>query len=255
MLFQRRLGERVSSYLIIALAAFFAGGLNAIAGGGSFLTFPALVFIGLPPVTANATSTLAVFPGYLGSAMGFRDDVAKVERATLVRFVIIALIGGLAGSLLLLVTSNELFSFIVPWLLLLATILFAFGDWMRAKLSDMSLPETPALMIVSIYGGYFNGGLGIILLSLFSALGMRDLNIMNGLKSWLSFALSAISVATFAVAGIIAWSEAGIMMIASTIGGYTGAHLARALPRPVMRGFIVLVGMVMSAVFFWRQFS
>ena len=242
----------MSSWLVIAVAAFFAGGLNAIAGGGSFLTFPALVFAGLPPVSANATSTLAVFPGYLGSAMGFRADIAKVERATFMRYLVIALIGGLLGSLLLLVTSNRTFSMIVPWLLLFATILFAFGDKLQARLSHLNLPEKTAMMLVSVYGGYFNGGLGIILLSVFSALGKRDLNVTNGLKAWLSFALSAISVATFAIAGIIAWREAGVMMVASTIGGYAGAQVARALPRPVMRGLIVAVGLGMSAVFFWR---
>ena len=240
----------MTSYIVITVAAFFAGILNAIAGGGSFLTFPALIFAGVPPVAANATSTLAVFPGYLGSAVGFKDDIGKVPRATVIRYVIIALIGGLAGSLILLATSDRLFSTIVPWLLLFATLLFAFGDAIRARLSKAKLPEKTALMAVSVYGGYFNGGLGIILLSLFSALGMRDLNQMNGLKSGLSFVLSAISVATFAVALIIYWSEAGVMMIASTIGGYAGAHVAKALPKHVIRGFIIIVGLVMSAVFF-----
>ncbi|HHI82297.1 MAG TPA: sulfite exporter TauE/SafE family protein, partial [Rhizobiales bacterium] len=122
----------------------------------------------------------------------------------------------------------------------------------QARLSHLNLPEKTAMMLVSVYGGYFNGGLGIILLSVFSALGKRDLNVTNGLKAWLSFALSAISVATFAIAGIIAWREAGVMMVASTIGGYAGAQVARALPRPVMRGLIVAVGLGMSAVFFWR---
>lgn len=240
----------MTSYIVITVAAFFAGILNALAGGGSFLTFPALIFAGVPPVAANATSTLAVFPGYLGSAVGFKDDIAKVPRSTVIRYVIIALIGGLLGSLILLSTSDRVFSSIVPWLLLLATLLFAFGDALRARLAKAELPEKTALMVVSIYGGYFNGGLGIILLSLFSALGMRDLNQMNGLKSGLSFVLSAISVATFAVAGIIYWSEAGIMMVASTVGGYVGAHVAKALPKKVIRGFIITVGLVMSAVFF-----
>lgn len=240
----------MTSYIVITVAAFFAGILNAIAGGGSFLTFPALIFAGVPPVAANATSTLAVFPGYLGSAVGFKDDIAKVPRATIIRYVIIALIGGLIGSLILLSTSDRLFSSIVPWLLLIATLLFAFGDALRARLSKAKLPEKTALMVVSIYGGYFNGGLGIILLSLFSALGMRDLNQMNGLKSSLSFVLSAISVATFAVADIIHWSEAGVMMIASTIGGYAGAHVAKALPKKVIRGLIIAVGLIMSTVFF-----
>ena len=242
----------MSSYIVIIVAAFFAGILNAIAGGGSFLTFPALIFAGVPPVAANATSTLAVFPGYLGSALGFRDDLARVPRATIVTYVVIALIGGLAGSLILLATSDRMFSAIVPWLLLIATVLFAFGDKIRERLSHLALPEKTALMVVSTYGGYFNGGLGIILLSLFSALGMRDLDQMNGLKAGLSFVLSAISVVTFAVAGIIYWSQAGAMMVASTAGGYVGAHVAKALPKKVIRGFIIAVGLIMSAVFFIR---
>ena len=242
----------MTSYIVITIAAFFAGILNALAGGGSFLTFPALIFAGVPPVAANATSTLAVFPGYLGSAVGFKDDIARVPKATIVRYVIIAVIGGVVGSLILLATSDRLFSTIVPWLLLFATLLFAFGDAIRARLSKARLPEKTALMAVSVYGGYFNGGLGIVLLSLFSALGMRDLNQMNGLKSGLSFVLSAVSVATFGVAGIIYWSEAGVMMVASTIGGYAGAQVAKALPKHVIRGFIIVVGFVMSAVFFIR---
>ena len=242
----------MSSYIVITIAAFFAGVLNALAGGGSFLTFPALIFAGVPPVAANATSTLAVFPGYLGSALGFRKDIESLDRAVVIRYVVIALIGGLVGSLILLATSDRLFSAIVPWLLLVATFLFAFGDWIRARLSGANLPEKTALMVVSVYGGYFNGGLGIILLSLFSALGMRDLNQMNGLKSGLSFVLSAISVATFALAGIIYWSEAGVMMVASTVGGYAGAHVAKALPKRIIRGFIIVVGLTMALVFFIR---
>lgn len=244
----------MTSYIVITIAAFLAGVLNALAGGGSFLTFPALVFAGVPPVAANATSTLAVFPGYAGSAVGFMDDIARVPRAMVVRYVVIALIGGLIGSLILLATSDRLFSAIVPWLLLAATFLFAFGDRLRARLSRVNLPERAALMVVSTYGGYFNGGLGIILLSLFSALGMRDLDQMNGLKAGLSFVLSAISVATFAVAGIIYWSEAGVMMVASTVGGYVGAHVAKALPKSVIRGFIIAVGLIMSAVFFIKYY-
>ena len=243
----------MSSLILITVAAFFAGGLNAIAGGGTFLTFPALVFTGIAPVMANATSTLAVFPGYFGSALGFRKDIARFDRHRLVRLITIALVGGLAGSLLLLVTSNRLFSFIVPWLLLAATLLFAFGGWLKQRLQSFHLPETPTMLAVSVYGGYFNGGLGIVLLAVFAALGMRDLDQMNGLKSWLSFCLSAISVATFAVAGIIAWPEAIAMMTASTAGGYAGAHLAKRLPRTAVRVFIVVTGLTMSAVFFYKQ--
>ncbi len=241
--------------LVLTAAAFFAGVLNTVAGGGTFLTFPALVYAGVPPVAANATSTVAVFPGYLGGAIGFRKEIAALDRKLLVRIVAATAIGGLAGSLLLLASSNDAFSFVVPFLLAFATLAFAFGDrvqaWTREKRTGGNQTTTGALL-VSIYGGYFNGGLGIMLLALFSLWGMRDLNVMNGLKSVLSFLLSAISVATFAIAGIVEWPQAVVMMVAATVGGYAGAPLARALPRRAVRGVVILVGASMSAVFFWR---
>lgn len=216
------------------------------------MTFPALVYAGVPVVAANATSTLAVFPGYVASALGFRDDIAKISRAKLYLYFGIAIVGGVAGSLILLATSDRVFGVIVPWLLLAATGLFAFGDWLRAKISKFRLPEKISMLLVSIYGGYFNGGLGIILLAVFSALGMKDLNQMNGLKAGLSVVLSAVSVATFAVAGVIYWSQVSVMMVASMAGGYAGARLAKALPKSFIRGFIILVGLIMSAIFFLK---
>lgn len=248
----------MESILLIA-AAFGAGILNTVAGGGTFLTFPALVFTGMPPVMANATSTVAVFPGYLGGAFGFRSELAGFDRRRLLRLVIITLVGGLVGSSLLLVSSNEAFSMVVPFLLLGATLAFLFGDrvrqWAAAKARDVSSERASGLFAVALYGGYFNGGLGIVLLALFSLWGMTDLNRMNALKSGLSFLLSAISVAVFAVAGLVAWPQAFIMMLAATAGGYAGAPLARALPKPVVRGVIATVGFGMSTVFFWRLVS
>jgi len=242
--------------LLILLAAFFAGVLNTIAGGGTFLTFPALVFIGVPPVFANATSAVAVFPGYLGGALGFRAELAKFDRNLIVRLVAITLAGGLAGSLLLLVSSDAAFSVVVPFLLLAATLAFLLGDHIRAWAASQSRAVTPygaaGLFAVSVYGGYFNGGLGIVLLALFALWGMSDIHAMNGLKNGLSFALSAISVAIFAVGGLIAWQYAVPMMIASTLGGYVGAPIARMLPKPVVRALVAIVGFGMSAVFFWR---
>lgn len=244
----------MTEYLILAVAAFFAGVLNTVAGGGTFLTFPALVYTGVPPVTANATSAVAVFPGYLGGAAGFRREIASFERGRLLRITAATVVGGLVGSLLLLVSSNEAFSAVVPFLLALATLAFAFGDriqrWAREHSIGAEGPVGTAL--VALYGGYFNGGLGIVLLALFSLWGMRDLNLMNGLKNGLSFVLSAISVATFAVAGLVEWPQAILMMAAATVGGYAGAPLARALPRAVIRAVVILVGATMSAVFFWR---
>lgn len=158
---------------------------------------------------ANATSAVAVFPGYLGGTAGFRSELAAIDRRKLLRIAGVTAVGGLVGSLLLLVSSNEAFSAVVPFLLALATLAFAFGDRMqaRARARNPGRAEggSGGTLLVSMYGGYFNGGLGIVLLALFSLWGMRDLNTMNGLKNGLSFILSAISVAVFAVAGIVAW--------------------------------------------------
>lgn len=245
--------------ILILCAAFGAGILNTIAGGGTFLTFPALVFIGVPPVMANATSAVAVFPGYLGGALGFRNEIGRFEKKQLLRLIGVTLIGGLIGSLLLLVSSNEAFSIVVPFLLLGATLAFLHGEKIRNWAATKSRAVTPfgtvSLLMVSIYGGYFNGGLGIVLLALFALWGMVNLHEMNGLKSGLSSALSAVSVAVFAVGGLVAWDHAIGMMIASTLGGYAGAPVARALPKSVVRGLIASVGFSMSAVFFWRLIS
>jgi uncharacterized protein len=245
-------------YILLAVAAFSAGVLNTVAGGGTFLTFPALVYTGVPLVAANATSAVAVFPGYLGGALGFKSELATYERSRLLRIVAFTAIGGMSGSLLLLVSSNDAFSIVVPFLLTGATLAFAFGDrlqvWMQHH-RDGKPEGALGTVLVSIYGGYFNGGLGIVLLALFSLWGMRNLNVMNGLKNGLSFILSMVSVATFATAGIVAWPQAVLMMVAATVGGYAGAPLARRLPRKVVRAVVILVGATMSAIFFARLFA
>ena len=242
--------------LLILIAAFSAGVLNTIAGGGTFLTFPALVFIGVPPVVANATSAVAVFPGYLGGVLGFREELRSFDKTQMLRLLMVTFVGGLIGAVLLLVSSNKAFSFVVPFLLLAATLAFLYGDQIRAWATKKSHAVTPygtvSLLLVSIYGGYFNGGLGIILLALFALWGMVDINKMNGLKMGLSFALSAVSVAVFAIGGLVVWHYALGMMVAATLGGYAGAPIARALPKSVVRRLIALVGFSMSAVFFWR---
>jgi len=247
----------VAELALLVAAAFGAGILNTIAGGGTFLTFPALVFAGVPPVAANATSAVAVFPGYLGGALGFGREIRGLGRGLLLRLTGVTLLGGLAGSLLLLVSSNAAFSAVVPFLLLGATLAFLFGDALRDLAARHAVAPygSAGLFAVSLYGGYFNGGLGIVLLALFALWGMTDIHRMNGLKSFLSFALSAISVATFAVAGLVAWPQAVAMMLAASAGGYAGAPLARALPRAAVRAVIAAVGFGMSAVFFWRLLS
>ena len=242
--------------IILISAAFGAGILNTIAGGGTFLTFPALVFAGISPVAANATSAVAVFPGYLGGAVGFRQELKEFDRSVLIRLTIMTVFGGIIGSGLLLFSSNRAFSIVVPFLLLASTLIFLFSDNIRRFTETYSRSFTAygsiGIFFASIYGGYFNGGLGIVLLALFSLWGMINIHQMNGLKSGLSFILSAISVLIFSIGGLVEWYEAIVMMIASSVGGYAGAPIARLLPKKAVRGIVALVGFVMSGVFFLR---
>ena len=246
-------------HLILLLAAAFgAGALNAVAGGGSFLTLPALVFTGMPPVIANATGTVALLPGYISGALGFREDLEAPPGLSLGTLAALSLVGGALGATLLLVTDDKTFSQIVPWLLLLATLLFAVGPMLLRKLKEGRAGSASAgksavgMLAVSIYGGYFNGGLGILLLALFGLLGQTKLNAMNGMKNVVSALLTAIAVAIYAWGGLVAWPQALVMMLAATAGGYFGARLARRVPAPVMRASIVVVGLIMSVLFFLR---
>ncbi|WP_333708484.1 sulfite exporter TauE/SafE family protein [Tepidimonas ignava] len=241
---------------LLAAAAVAAGALNAVAGGGSFLTFPALVFAGLPPIAANATSAVAVSPGYLGSTLGYRAELAALPRARLWREGLLAASGGVLGALLLLVTPAATFRAIVPWLLLAATLVFAFGPWLVRRLGR-GRPAPPAaralgLLLVAVYGGYFNGGLGIVLMALYAATGETDIQRANALKNINSLLLSLLSVATFVLAGVVAWAPALLMMVAATAGGWLGARAARRLPATAVRAVVVGTGVVMSVLFFVR---
>jgi uncharacterized membrane protein YfcA len=229
--------------------------LNAIAGGGSFLTFPALVFAGVPPLAANATSAMAVSPGYLGSTWGFRAELKALPKSLLRKEVTIAALGGLIGAGLLLVTPAKVFSGLVPWLLLVATALFAAGPWFAKGNSGQGQPawRLPGLMLVAVYGGYFNGGLGILLMALYTLTGESKLNTVNALKNLNSFVLSLLSVLAFALAGAIVWPQAIWMMVLATAGGWVGARLAKRLPVQWVRWLVIATGLVMSAVFFSRM--
>lgn len=242
--------------LILLTAAFLAGAMNAVAGGGSFLTLPALIYAGVPPVAANATGTVALLPGYASGVYGYRQDLTPVGNLSLPLLSVVSLAGGLAGAGLLLVTPDSVFRGIVPWLLLLATGLFAFGNILAQRLRSLGLHGNGALLgtlfAVSVYGGYFNGGLGILLLAQLSLFGMTDLNAMNGLKNLFSAVLTAIAVVAYAAGGAVEWPKALLMTVAAVAGGYVGARVGRKIPKPVLRAGIITVGLVMSAVFFLK---
>ncbi|PWQ93547.1 sulfite exporter TauE/SafE family protein [Leucothrix arctica] len=245
-----------SDVILLLTAAFIAGALNAVAGGGSFLTLPALVFTGIPPVVANATGTVALLPGYISGAFGFREDLKAPPGLSLVSLAIISIVGGAIGAVLLIFTNDQVFRQIIPWLLLLATGLFAFGPMILNKFKQDSEVTTSfvkaglGMFSVAIYGGYFNGGLGILLLALLGLLGQTNLNAMNGVKNVVSALLTAIAVLIYAWGDVIAWSQALIMMVAATIGGYLGARVARRIPATVFRMCIVIMGLIMSILFF-----
>lgn len=249
-------------WALLSAAAFGAGVLNAIAGGGSFLTLPALVFTGVPPIAANATSALAVSPGYLGSVWGFRAELGALDRRLLQREAWVSAIGGVGGALLLLVTPAKVFSGLVPWLLLFATLLFALGPRLAhmsrrvghdgAETAGLARWRTPGLLLVSVYGGYFNGGLGILLMALYTLTGEARIHTANALKNYNSFVLSLLSVVAFAVAGAIVWPQAMVMMVCATFGGVAGARLAKRLPVTWVRALVIGIGLAMTVLFFLR---
>lgn len=240
---------------MLVVAAFLGGGINAVAGGGSFFTFPALVWAGVPPVAANASGTMALLPGYMASTWGFREDLRAPERLSMGAVLATSLVGGSIGAGLLLITPDAVFSGIVPWLLLAATLLFAFGPSLLQRINSSGGESAPtvqlvALLLVCVYGGYFNGGLGIVLLAVLGLLGHTGLNRMQGLKNLVSAVLTAIAVALYALGGAIVWLQALVMMISAVAGGYVVARAARKLPEATIRTVVIVTGAIMTVVFF-----
>lgn len=242
-------------FIVLSTAAFAGGALNALAGGGSFLTLPALIYCGIPAVAANATGTLALLPGYFASVWGFRKNLSGPDCPSLKLVIVLATLGGGLGAVLLLLTPDTVFRALVPWLLLASTALFAAGPWLTQRLAQGAIggaaATTATLLPACIYGGYFNGGLGILLLAVFALLGMRNLNTMNGLKNLVSALLTLIAVGIYIYGGAIVWGQALLMMVAATAGGYAGARLAYRIPTNLMRLFIIAVGLIMAGLFFW----
>ncbi len=243
--------------LLLILAAFAAGAQNAIAGGGSFLTFPALVFAGVPPIQANASSTVVVFPAALSAAWGYRHDFQKFEGVGMLPLILISTLGGALGAGLLLATPQQLFGQVVPWLLAMATLLFAFGrqvtPWLRQRIHIGPAALLAIQFVIAIYGGYFGGAIGIMMLALYGLFGLTDLNAMNGMKSLVAGLLNAVAVVVFIIAGKVWWFEAGIMVGACMLGGYAGARLGRRINPTILRWVIVAIGTTMTVIFFARR--
>ncbi len=247
----------MASYLLLIAAALGAGLMNSVAGGGSFLTFPALVFTGVPSIIANATSTVALFPGALASAWAYRQDFKGLEKLPLKPALVVSIAGGIVGALLLLFTSQQTFDDIIPWLLLCATLAFAFGPRVMKTLQRQLWMGPKTLIIfqffVGIYGGYFGGAVGIIMLAVWSLAGLSDIHAMNGGRTLLGGVMNAAAVVCFVIAGKIWWFQTAIMLVAAVAGGYAGARFARRVNPSWIRAAIIVVSIAVTAAFFLRS--
>ena len=253
--------------VLILLAAAVGGVVNSIAGGGTLLTFPALVGLGIPAVVANATSTVALWPGTAASMWGYSDLLTGM-RSWVMRFAIPSLAGGLVGALLLIKTPPSRFDLIVPWLVLGATLLFVAQQPLAKRIvreavsrppdrsvddhtADRAVEPTAKLLLyqfgVAIYGGYFGAGIGILMLAALGFMGFRNIHRMNGLKNWGGLCANAVAAATFAFSGLVSWPVAGTMAVGATVGGYGGSRLAQRVPQSWVRQSIIAIGLA-SAV-------
>jgi uncharacterized protein len=250
--------SKMQSYLLLVLAGLLAGTMNAVAGGGSFVAFPAMVLVGLPPIAANATSTVALFPGTIASTWAYRDDLRGIAGIRLNVLLLIGLAGGLTGSILLRVTPGGAFDLVIPWLLLLATLTFAGGRHLSDRLRRHVRIGRPTFLVIqfflSIYGGYFGGAIGLMMMAVWTLIDGSELKAMASTRTALVSAANGAAVVCFAVAGAVHWPQMLAMMVSAIGGGYYGARYARHLPPTVLRWFVVVLSAVVTVVFFLRRY-
>ena len=252
--------------LTVAAAAFAAGTVNSIAGGGTLISFPARLGIGLTGQQANVTSTLALWPGSIGGFLGHRKDLAGTKRFAL-RLWPPSLLGAALGAYLMLVTSSKTFDQLVPWLILTATLLMAANEPISKMMGHVHggersrnwwLGAIAFQFLVGIYGGYFGAGIGILMLAALSLLGLTDIHQMNGLKNFLALSINGIAIFCFLGAeflfhrGNVVWASVGLMAVASVAGGFFGSHMAHRVGRKTVRAVVILVGFVLTAWYFYK---
>lgn len=248
--------------IFLFFAGALGGAINAVAGGGSFVAFPALLFTGVPPVAANATNTLALWLGTTASGGAYRKQL-NIPRRVMIPLIAASAIGGVAGAFLLIKTSAQTFLRVLPWLLLGATLLFACGKHLTGRISAGISRESSDAAVAgaaifelgaAVYGGYFGGGLGIVNLAMLAALGMTDIHAMNKLKVILGAVINGVAAIAFIATGFILWPQAGVMTAGAIVGGYGSAHYAQKLPQIWIRGFVILIGAIMTVYFFVRAY-
>ncbi|HVB62446.1 MAG TPA: sulfite exporter TauE/SafE family protein [Ktedonobacteraceae bacterium] len=261
--------------ILLFIAAILGGTLNAVAGGGTFITLPSLIFTGVLPINANATSTVALWPGTVASISAYRKELVKQDRLVLLVLGVTSLIGGVLGAELLIGTSQSTFVILLPYLLLLATVLFAVSTpittWMRERRtaqraqqeSQESAVAVPGKvtwlrlvviacfqLIIAVYGGYFGGGIGILMLATLGLMGMENIHEMNSVKTLLTALINGVALVIFIIRGIVEWPQALVMIAGAIIGGYGAAYFARKIDQRFVRVFVILVGLSMTVYFF-----
>lgn len=245
--------------------AILGGAINSVAGGGSFLCFPALLFTGVPPVNANATNTLALWPGTLASVGAYRREFHKASPKQVLSLVITGIAGALVGAIILLKTPQLTFLRMVPWLLASATVIFCFSSrisrWVRGREARTGtngrLITGAALvqLVIAVYIGFFGAGAGILMLALFAFMGMESIHTMNAFKTMLASICNGVALIAFVVARAIFWPQALLMLVGAALGGYFGAHFAQKVAPAKVRMFVIFIGAGLSTYFFWKQYA
>ncbi|MBB3999933.1 sulfite exporter TauE/SafE family protein [Aureimonas pseudogalii] len=249
----------ITAIAFLFAAGFLAGAINAVAGGGTFLTFGALTLVGVPPISANATSSITQFPGYVTSTLAYWTDIRRMWRGALV-LAGVSVAGSLVGALVLLSLDNPQFQGLVPWLLVAATALFAAGPWLKPKprheadaARGRSLASPLLQFLTAIYGGFFGAGMGIMMLATLGLTESDDYHRLNALKNMLATVIAMVAIVVFVSGGVVAWPQALAMIPGVALGGYAGVWIARRVPALAVRLVVIAVGSALAAYYFWRN--
>jgi uncharacterized protein len=246
----------INPYLLLSVAGLVAGLINSVAGGGMFITFPALVFTGVPSIIANASSTIALIPGVLASAGAYRQDFRKSENFPFVPLLVVSVAGGIVGALLLLYTPQSTFDSVIPWLLLIATLLITFGPRISPVLKRyVHIGPVTVVVIqffIAIYGGYFGGAIGILMLATWTVFGLTDIHVMNANRTLMGAAANSIAAVLFIVAHKVWWPQTLVTLVFCSIGGYIGAVAAKKVRPSYVRVFVIVISTAITIVFFLR---
>lgn len=243
------------SYIVVFLAAFVAGAINSVAGGGTLVSFPSLIWVGLPSTIANATSTVAIWPGSLGGMWGYRQDLRGLPKATY-SLIVPSTLGGIIGAVLLVLTPTDVFDRLIPLLILFATLLFMLQEPVQRLIKTTGKAHSGSTswlvgalafqFFVSVYGGYFGAGIGILMLAAFGIMGFTDIHQMNGLKNFLALCINGVASVYFIWNGIVSWPHALVMAVGAIVGGIGGAGVARRIGPKAVRKIVIAVGLTMA---------